>query len=498
MNIHAGRLVPWLDSPYEVRLLLVKWLYREPIDHQFITYPKSGWLLWNYLRRVGIRAVATKVKSRLSEQSRNKKVAGIGIGRVVDLQDDFSQCIGRAVLFFAPNHSPNSQCLIVDSSFLVDLPSVSESSHVEVSELPGSLKKMVAWSRYSGLPVKRSEIQDSLKRIASNISGIALKNSGSTIVFTDRIEVPLSSASKPTAVLFGLGNYSKTAILPNIKNNLQLQRIHEIDPDQFRFLNANHSLCVDTSPLPRDGLVFDAWFIAGYHHTHAELAAHALRQGAAAVIEKPLATTRRQYDDFISLLNQCPRHRFYLCFHKRYSDLHLRFEKDFGVNMVEPIDMHCVVYEIPLPRFHWYNWPNSGSRLISNGCHWIDYFMFVNNYCEVEECRKWLPRGSDVVVQIKLTNGAYLSMSLTDSGSQRVGVREYIELRAKGQTFKMIDGEYYSAENRSLVFSKIRVNPLKAYARMYRKISKDIARGGAGDSLESLRSSDVTLILEEL
>lgn len=124
--------------------------------------------------------------------------------------------------------------------------------------------------------------------------------------------------------------------------------------------------------------------------------------------------------------------------------------------------------------------------------------MYVNDYCEVSEYKKWKPRGSDVVVQLKLNNGAYFSMSLTDSGSQRLGVREYIELRVKDETFIMIDGERYLAENRRRFFRKARVNPLNAYARMYQKISRDIAQGKKGDSLKSLRSTDATLLLEEL
>jgi hypothetical protein len=171
--------------------------------------------------------------------------------------------------------------------------------------------------------------------------------------------------------------------------------------------------------------------------------------------------------------------------------------EDLGVLPGAPIDMHCVVYEIPLPSLHWYNWPNSGSRLISNGCHWLDYFMFINDYCDVVEYRKWQPRGEDVVAQVKLINGAYFSMTLTDTGSQRLGVRDYIELRHGGVTITMIDAARYSAENRNRVFRKENVNPLNAYQRMYRKISREIACGGKGDDLISLRSSELTLMLEE-
>ena len=101
-----------------------------------------------------------------------------------------------------------------------------------------------------------------------------------------------------------------------------------------------------------------------------------------------------------------------------------------------------------------------------------------------------------MVVQVSLANGAYLSMSLTDSGSQRLGVRDYIELRAAGNTFTMIDGTYYTAENRNRVYAKHRVNPMTSYSKMYADISSGIANKDVGDNTITLRSTKLMLDLE--
>jgi hypothetical protein len=87
-------------------------------------------------------------------------------------------------------------------------------------------------------------------------------------------------------------------------------------------------------------------------------------------------------------------------------------------------------------------------------------------------------------------------MSLTDSGSQRLGVRDYIELRHGGITVTMNDGSSYFAENRNRVFNRKKINPLNAYARMYQKIAQSIASGDKGDDLKTLRSSELTLLVE--
>ena len=45
-----------------------------------------------------------------------------------------------------------------------------------------------------------------------------------------------------------------------------------VDPDQLKFLAKNRAISLDTSPKPDPTLKFDVWFIAGFHHTHSDLA----------------------------------------------------------------------------------------------------------------------------------------------------------------------------------------------------------------------------------
>lgn len=497
----SQKIEQWRNPGTEVRVLITGWFFKEPINSQYIEHPKSIWLLWNYLERVGFRAVVRKLRSRFSEQKRNQKIFGLGFGQIIEAPENVSSLLNKRVIFLAPNHSSIRKTIVLDKHF-IELLSSSElgvgasNTTTIIDKLPPALQSYRAWSPYSGKEFDTSSIKQALAGISRDVKVNSNDKSNPSQEIIDHYYLPESFQSKPTAVLFGLGNYAKTAILPNIKPYIVLQRVHEVDPDQLAFLGSNPKVSLDTSPIPRDDSKFDAWFIAGFHHTHAELAIKGIEQGAYAVIEKPLATTMSQYRAFKDTLNNNDSSKFFLCFHKRYSKLHDYFLKDIGCRLGEPVDMHCIVYEIPLPEFHWYNWPNSGSRLISNGCHWIDYFMYTNDYSPFVEYRKWKPRGSDVVVQVRLENGAYFSMSLTDSGSQRLGVRDYIELRHGGITVTMNDGSSYFAENRNRVFNRKKINPLNAYARMYQKIAQSIASGDKGDDLKTLRSSELTLLVE--
>jgi predicted dehydrogenase len=498
------KIHPWRNPLTEARVAVTQWLVRDEIRDQYIEYPQSVWLVWNYLLRFGVRAVLGKVRSRLSERERNHKTVGVGIGDVCEAPENYDHLLGRSVLFVAPNHPAGHELAVVPVCLLTPIHSersVNQASVASLMPLEDLCRHLRAWSPYSGTPIDDRRVSAVLADMASTLSVEGTQDCPKSHV---PVLTRLTGTNQrqrgalPTAVLFGLGNYAKTAILPNIRRHLELQRVHELDTAQLRFLGSNPSLDVDTCPLPRNDRKFDAWLIAGYHHTHAELAASAIRAGAVAVIEKPLATTRGQFESFLTALRANSSGRFYACFHKRYSIFAGYVLSDLGCVSGAPVDMHCVVYEIPLPTHHWYNWPNSGSRLISNGCHWIDYFMYVNGYPRVEFVGKWQPRGKDVVAQVRLENGAYLSMSVTDAGSQRLGMRDHVELRHGGTTVTITDSSSYVAENRRRVMRRARCNSLSAYARMYREIAKSIATGEPGDTLDSLRSTEATLQLEEL
>jgi predicted dehydrogenase len=493
----------WRDPDAEVRVFVSEWLCTEPIDGQFLEYPRSARLVWNYLLRVGVSGVINKIRSRLAESRRNLKVTGLGLGTVLEGPPFRGALIGQPVLFFATNHDARHSTVVLHHELVFALPQQARPTATpsRQHDYPASLALWRAWSPFSGVPIDGTAIQGILAPIAAHLQherpAPTQVQCHYAAIFRPA-EVAGEATGRPTAVLFGLGNYAKTALLPNIRSRIAVQRIHEIDPEQLRFLEHRRDVDLCTSPWPHDERKFDVWFLAGFHHTHAALAQAALDQGSVAVIEKPLAVTRQQYDAFVSRLSVNPKSRFYVCFHKRYSLLHDFVHADLGSQPGVPIDMHCIVYEIPLPPHHWYNWPKSGSRLISNGCHWIDYFMYVNDYAPVAEVRKWQPKGKDLVVQMRLDNGAYLSMSLTDTGSQRLGVRDHIELRHGGTTISMTDGARYLAENRQRIIRRARCNPLSAYARMYRKIARAISEDCGGDEVKTLRSAEATLRLEEL
>jgi hypothetical protein len=179
----------------------------------------------------------------------------------------------------------------------------------------------------------------------------------------------------------------------------------------------------------------------------------------------------------------------FACFHKRYSPFNDYAWPDLECEAGDPINYHCVVYEVPLPELHWYRWPNSKSRLISNGCHWLDHFSFLNRYCKVKSMSVEQAPDDTISCSVTLENGAYFTMVLTDTGSQPIGLQEYIELRAGAVTVKIVNNAKYLAEDSSRVFRRARINKTSPYRLMYRSIAAQIEAGDVGDSLASVRIS---------
>jgi hypothetical protein len=123
--------------------------------------------------------------------------------------------------------------------------------------------------------------------------------------------------------------------------------------------------------------------------------------------------------------------------------------------------------------------------------------MFLNDFCHPRQATIQRAGNGDVLILIELENEAVFSMTLTEIGSDRLGMRDHIELRAGRVSVCIADGRRYVAENRSRIVRRGRLNQMKAYRAMYYEISRRIVAGKDGDHLKSLRSSKLCIDLDE-
>lgn len=545
MNILTGG--KWLAgfpdyhrAPGQIRVQVLALRNLGKVDGMYFVRPRSVRLLVNYLFEFGPRGVFRKVRSRLGETMRNEKLVSAGIGKVQECDPGSPLQAGSLVAFLAPCHPACVERLSLLPEFVVPFDGPAPTApHLlykpETDPVPcemASWRAFMGFSEHSGLPVNPTALQalrQDLPRLlkATDWTGardlpfseppqnvvpheMLLSGPGERLAPCLPEAIPPAAATsdgaphgpatsshrRPRGTVFGYGNYAKSFLIPNASPFIDITAIHEIDPTQIARDDRRYAW--DTAPLPRSGEAADVFFGSGYHHTHVPVALGALSQGAYAVIEKPVAVDEPQLVELLAALRKSGP-KLFSCYHKRYIPFNEYAREDLGLQPGEPVSYSCQVFEVPLPPLHWYHWPNAKSRLVSNGCHWIDHFLYLNGYPEVRSYDLVIAPDETLNVSVTAANGAFFTMVLTDQGSERVGLRDHIELRTKRSTVRMIDGSNYVAEGPDRIIRQATINKLFSYQNMYRTISRKIAAGEAGDTIDSVRiSAGLVLDLERL
>jgi len=492
-------------QPEDCRIQVLACLTLTKIEDLYFVRSGSVRLVWNYIKEIGLRSVYRKIRSRREERFRNEKFLSVGLGKIIDLGNHLGVRVNDLILFIAPSHPMCAERFALPTELIrtIDVPLPVEIQdgtiiHSQSSAvLPACLQELAGWNTFSGNPLpKMQAVFDDALAILMDPSAWSktqrLSVDASVSSMERRVMKRLGGYQRKQGVLFGYGNYAKVVVLPNVAPYVEISCIHEIDPLQIP-IREKEGVTWDTASDLRPAEQYDAYFIAGFHHSHAPLAIKALRQDACVVVEKPLAVDNDQLSELLNAMTLSDG-ALYCGFHKRYQMLNQHAYCDLGLRPGEPVSYHCIVYEVPLPVRHWYRWPNSRSRLVSNGCHWIDHFLFLNNYCEVSRADLFLAGEGTINCSMELTNGACFTMVLTDQGSERIGVQDYIELRANGVTACIRNGTTYEAESKDRILRRRTINKMDSYRRMYRSIGQKIAQGLPGDTIESVRVSTLAVL----
>lgn len=474
----------WVDGfadyapqPGHVSLRVTRWLVLDRVGGQYFERPRSLRMVWNYLIELGPQQVWRKIRSRSAESIRNEKYLSVGLG--IDAE-------GRERIFIASSHPGGADRVVVPEALtrVTSAAPARDLRRAVGADVAEALRRLAGWSPFAGAaPPDPGAGLDAAELALGHAGGWS-----APVPLADGPPKPdrgsLPARGGRSAMLFGYGNYAKLYILPNIAPEIEIARIAEIDPTQIP-LKGGPDVAWTTRPAPSQDDRFDVYFAASYHHMHAPVAIHAIEQGAAAVIEKPVVTDHAQLEALVTAIDSHDG-RFFACFHKRYSPLTAMAKRDLAAPAGAPIDYHCIVYEVPLPPLHWYRWPNSQSRIISNGCHWIDHFLFLNDYSPPATIEGTMAPNGTINCTMILENGAFFSMTLTEVGSERLGVRDYIELRHGDVTVRVTDSSRYHAENTRRVIRTARVNRTDSYRDMYKTIAARIGAGESGDSRASV------------
>jgi len=196
-------------------------------------------------------------------------------------------------------------------------------------------------------------------------------------------------------------------------------------------------------------------------------------QEARVFIEKPAAV---ELHDVVRL-SQIRRSGAWidLGYNRRYAPLASTLHH-YVASLPRPLVLTFLVKEIKLAPTHWYFWPNQGTRVTGNACHWIDLSYWLVG-CPPVECTL-LNSGDTVVLGIRFSDDSLATILATDYGDDTKGVEEVLEVRAGGTTATLTDFRTLEIRSPDGRQNFVHLRRDKGHARMYADLKSRWLTGG--------------------
>jgi predicted dehydrogenase len=262
-----------------------------------------------------------------------------------------------------------------------------------------------------------------------------------------RLKPAATGHGLPVAVL-GAGDYTRSEVIPALRRaNLTLYAVANREAQIAALVGREYGFTLATTDAeraitetPAPGLVV----VATAHDSHTQLACAALEAGHRVFVEKPPVVTEEDVHRLVAAMEANPG-AVEIGFNRRYHPLvrraRARLRQESG-----PVSISCVVKELSFEPDHWYFWPNQGTRITGNLCHWIDLAVFFIEDQPLPVSITLSPRmpgtelGSDEerVLTVTFEDGSLLTVLGTTRGDDIRGVQEQIEIR-RGKTTITID-----------------------------------------------------------
>ena len=290
--------------------------------------------------------------------------------------------------------------------------------------------------------------------------------------------LPPVVASMPVAVLGG-GDYTRSEIIPALRRgHFQLYAVANREPQIAATVGRDYGFALATTDseraiaeLPAPGLVV----VATAHDSHRQLACSALKAGHRVFLEKPPTVTPQDVQQLAAAMRANPG-AIEIGFNRRHHPLvrraRARLARESG-----PTSISCVVKELTFEPDHWYFWPNQGTRITGNLCHWIDLAVYLIDGSPLPASITLSPRmpgtepGSDEerVLTVTFDDGSLLTVLGTTRGDDIRGVQEQLDIRRGHTTISIDDLWKYRARSDGIERYRRTLFRDKAHTAMYRE-----------------------------
>jgi predicted dehydrogenase/threonine dehydrogenase-like Zn-dependent dehydrogenase len=249
---------------------------------------------------------------------------------------------------------------------------------------------------------------------------------------------PAAKQAKVRLGVIGAGNFATGTLLPLLKGIPDVEFVGVCtsrgytakgvaDKFGFQFATSDPNEIFENPDI-------NAVLIATRHDTHAAYAVRAMRAGKPAFLEKPLAITFEQLQEVEQVWRETGG-RVLVGYNRRFSPFVRQIAEHFR-NRTEPLSLLYRVNAGPLEQGHWMRaTPEGGSRIVSEGCHFIDVMMFLTNSLPKRVCAAHLRAHEPDTAQliIEFEDGSIGVLYYLTTGDPSVP-KEYLEVHGAGRS----------------------------------------------------------------
>ena len=266
-----------------------------------------------------------------------------------------------------------------------------------------------------------------------------------------------SPAERVRLGVLGAGSFASTVMLPALKQVAEIELVgiasgsglsarHAADKYGFLFAAS------DAEQLLEDPAI-NTVAVLTRHHLHARQVVSALLAGKHVFCEKPLAIREEELAEIEEILMDMEpgdiQHPSVLNpllmvgFNRRFAPLAQRMA-EFFAGQREPLAAHYRVNAGYLPPTHWLHDPQQGGgRIIGEGCHFIDFLVFLAGETPSSVTAQGLPDGGryhedNLVLNFAFPNGSLGTISYLANGDKAFP-KERVEVFSGGRVAVLDD-----------------------------------------------------------
>lgn len=268
----------------------------------------------------------------------------------------------------------------------------------------------------------------------------------SKVEISDSTTTPVKTGEPALGVL-GAGNYASATFFPvvasvggaariGIASGAGLTARHAAEKYGFSFASSSEQEVLQDERI-------SVVAILTRHHQHAHQAAAALANGKAVFCEKPLAIDEGGLAGVENALKASGAPLLTVGYNRRFAPFSQRLT-GFLANRSEPMVVHYRVNAGFLPAGHWLHDPLvGGGRIIGEGCHFIDYLIFLVGRVPVQVQAMSLPDSGryhqdNVVMTFSFKDGSVGTVTYLANGDKTFP-KERVEVFCGGRVAVLDD-----------------------------------------------------------